>query len=145
MYKNDLEIIGNQLRTAKTIAVLGFSKYPNKTSREIANFLVDKGYTVIGINPTIEEPEIDGIKIYKNLSNYDGNIDIVNVFRKSNDIPEIIEDVLACNPKILWLQQGIRNDFAIRIVKEKGITVYQDMCIAVYHNLCKYQDLGMNG
>ncbi len=136
MHNDNLEIIGEQLRTAKTIAVLGFSNNPYKTSREIANFLRNKGYNVIGINPNIAENEIEGIKTYKSLLDYKGKIDIVNVFRRSEDIDEIIQDVIACNPKILWLQQGIRNDLAVKSVINKGIIVYQDMCIAVYCSLC---------
>ena len=136
MHNDNLEIIGEQLRTAKTIAVLGFSNNPYKTSREIANFLRKKGYNVIGINPNIAESDIEGIKTYKSLLDYKGNIDIVNVFRRSEDIDEIIQDVIACNPKILWLQQGIRNDLAVKNVIKKGIVVYQDMCIAVYCSLC---------
>lgn len=136
MNNSDLTSIEKNLRTAKTIAVLGFSKNPYKTSREIALFLKNKGYHVIGINPTIKETEIDGIKIYNNLKECPSKIDIVNVFRKSEDIPEIIDDVLNIHPKILWLQQGIRNDQAAQIVKDNGIIVYQDMCIAVYCSLC---------
>ncbi len=133
----ELENIENNLRTAKTIAVLGFSKNPYKTSREIASFLKNKGFQVIGINPTIYDDEIDGIKIYKSLRDFKEEIDIINVFRRSEDIPAIIDDVIYSNPKILWLQQGIRNDSAVQIVKSKGIIVYQDMCIAVYCSLCR--------
>lgn len=136
MHNEDLKVIENQLRTAKTIAVLGFSKYPNKTSRMIASILVSKGFKVFGVNPTIDENEIDGIKVYKSLKDINEQIDIVNVYRRSEDIPEIIDDVLAINPKLLWLQEGIRNDIAVKPVIEKGITVYQDMCIAVYCSLC---------
>ncbi len=136
MYDKELKIIEQQLRTAKTIAVLGFSKNPYKTSREIASLLVSKGYKVFGVNPTIDEKEIDGIKVFKSLKDINEQIDIVNVYRRSEDIPGIIDDVIAVNPKILWLQQGIRNDYAVKPVLDKGIIVYQDMCIAVYCSLC---------
>ena len=129
--------INEILRTAKTIAVLGFSKDPNKTSRQIADFLVDKGYTVYGVNPGIGRGVINGIEVFPKLTDIPFQIDIVDVFRRSADIPDIVDDVLKVKPVVLWLQQGIKNDDAVKPVIEAGTKVFQDMCIAVYYNLCK--------
>ncbi len=135
--KEELVEINEFLRTAKTIAVLGFSKDPDKTSRQIADFLVSNGYMVYGVNPNLGEVVINGIEVFPKLTDIPVQIDIVDVFRKSEDIDEIIDDVLKVEPTVLWLQQGIKNDKAVKPVIEKGIKVYQDMCIAVYYNLCK--------
>ncbi len=123
------------LKETKTIAVVGISRNPYKTSHSIAQFLRRVGYTVYGVNPNMDR-EIEGIKVYKSLRDIDGKIDIVNVFRRSEDIPEIIDDVLAVNPKVLWLQLGIQNDVAVKPVKEKGIITIQNTCIMVAYNSC---------
>ena len=131
----ELKEIEKILAESKKIAVVGISKNPDKTSREIADFLVDAGYEVVGVNPTFEGEDADGIKVYSKLTDIPFQIDIVNVFRRSGDIPELIDDILTVNPKALWLQLGIRNDKAVKPVFEKGITVIQDKCIKVYYNL----------
>lgn len=124
------------LREAETIAVVGFSKDKSKTSRQIALYLKSVGFNVIGINPTINEEYIDGIRIYKSLLDVEESIDIVDVFRKSEDIPQLIKDVQKVHPKVLWLQLGIRNDEAVEPLIKLGITVIQDTCIYVEHNNC---------
>jgi len=124
------------LKEAKSIAVVGFSKNKSKTSRQIAMFLKSVGYQIFAVNPTIDEMEIEGVPVFKSLLEIKERIDIVNVFRRSEDIPEIIEDVLAIKPKVLWLQLGIWNDAAVKPVKDSNITVIQDTCIYVEYNNC---------
>jgi len=122
------------LNESHTIAVFGISSNPSKTSRRIAEYLVNVGYKVVGINPTI--PHIENIDVYGSLSDVPFEIDIVDVFRKSEDIPNLIPDVLACNPKCLWLQLGIRNDEAVKPVEDANILVIQDYCIKIAHQEC---------
>jgi predicted CoA-binding protein len=122
------------LRDSKTIAVVGLSGNPIRTSRRIADFLLNKGCQIVGVNPTIENA--GDIKIYPNLRDVPFAIDIVDVFRRSEDIPELIPDVLAVRPKVLWLQSGIYNDKAVRPVIEAGIETIQDTCIYVSYNSC---------
>ena len=124
------------LKTSKTIAIVGISRFPHRVSREIADYLVKNGYEVVGVNPNRSFVEADGIVVYNSLKEIPFHIDIVNVFRKPEDIPEIIDDVLDINPKSLWLQLGIRNDDAVQVVVEKGIEVVQDLCIKIEHNIC---------
>ncbi len=133
--EKELQEIAEILFRAKTIAVVGISDNPARTSSEIAEFLVDKGYKVVGVNPLIERS--GRIKVYPRLQDIPFDIDIVDVFRRSEAIPELIPEILEKNPKVLWLQQGIRNDSAVSTVIEKGIYTIQDKCIAVYYNLCK--------
>ena len=131
----ELKDICSILKNARTIAVVGLSDSPERTSRQIAESLVRKGYQVVGVNPNISES--GGITVFPDLASIPFNIDIVDVFRRSETIPELIPDILNVMPKVLWLQQGIRNDAAVKPVLENNISVIQDKCIAVYWNLCK--------
>lgn len=124
------------LNDADNIAVVGFSRNPNRTSRHIAEYLRSKGYNVCAVNPGIQDDTVDGFPVYRSLTEIPVKIDIVDVFRKSEDIPGVIPDVLAVNPKVLWLQLGIRNDSAVEPVADAGITVIQDECILVKHQGC---------
>ncbi len=133
--EKEMKEICRILSEAKTIAVVGLSDNPERTSRQTAEFLVAKGYKVVGVNPLIQKSgEID---VYHDLTAIPFDIDIVDVFRRSETIPDLIGEILLKNPKTLWLQQGIKNDDAVKPVIEKGIATIQDKCIAVYYNLCK--------
>lgn len=134
---NELKNIAEILSSTKTIAVVGISRNPDRTSREIAHFLVAKGFNVVGVNPGFGPGFAGNINVYKNLRDIPHKIDLVNVFRKSEDIPQIVDDVLAIKPKTLWLQQGIRNDEAVQPVVDSGIETIQDKCIAVYYSLTR--------
>ncbi|MDR3610237.1 MAG: CoA-binding protein [Ignavibacteriaceae bacterium] len=123
------------IKESKTIAVVGISNKPGRDSGRIAVFLKARGYNVIGVNPV--QKDFDGIKIYKKLSDIEQDIDIVDVFRNSDSIPELIPDVLIKKPKVLWLQLGIRNDDAVKPAEEMGIQVIQDKCIAIEYNFCR--------
>lgn len=124
------------LEISKTIAVVGISSNPMRTSRDIAYYLIINGYDVVGVNPNKNITDADGIKVYNSLMEIPHKIDIVNVFRRSEDIPYIIPDVLMIKPKVLWLQLGIRNDKAVKEVIEQGIETVQDTCIKVAHSFC---------
>jgi predicted CoA-binding protein len=123
------------LKEAKTIAVVGISNKPGRDSGRIAVFLKNRGYNVIGVHPV--QKDFEGIKIYPKLTDIKEDIDIVDVFRNSKSIPDLIPDVLIKKPKVLWLQLGIRNDEAIKPAEEKGIQVIQDICIAMEYNYCR--------
>lgn len=121
--------IQNILKEVKSIAVVGISDKQNRPSRDIAEFLVSKGYNVVGVHPIIKE--VDGILVYKSLKDIPHQIDLVDVFLNSERIPSIIPDVLEIKPKYLWLQLGIRNDEAVKPAIENGIEVVQDRCIKI--------------
>jgi len=132
---NDVNIC-EILETSKTIAIIGLSSNPSKTSRMIAEYLVANGYNVLGVNPNKEFNDANGIEVFNSLDEISEPIDIVNVFRKSEDIPFIIDDVLKSKPKVLWLQLGIKNDKAVNPIIEKGIVTIQDQCIKIEHSYC---------
>jgi predicted CoA-binding protein len=123
------------LNSSKKIAVYGISSKAHKTSRKIAEYLKDNGYEVVGVNPAISKA--GDIDVYHSLKEIPFEIDIVDVFRRSEHIPELIDDVLSIKPKVLWLQLGIRNDEAVQPVKDAGIETIQDTCIKVMHSRCK--------
>ncbi|HEX2960642.1 MAG TPA: CoA-binding protein [Ignavibacteriales bacterium] len=123
------------LKESKTIAVVGISNKPGRDSGRIAQYLQQEGYNVVGVNPI--QKVFPGITVYPNLKDVPFKIDIVDVFRRSEAIAEIIPDVLEVKPRVLWLQLGIRNDEAVAPAIEAGIETIQDKCILVEHRFCR--------
>jgi predicted CoA-binding protein len=115
----------------KTVAVIGMSKNPEKEAYRIPEYLKSKGYRVIPVNPSADE--ILGEKAYKKLSEVPGPIDIVDVFRPSEDVPSYVDDVIAKKPKVFWLQLGIENTPAEEKVSASGIKVVYDRCMMAEH------------
>ena len=122
------------LKESKNIAVVGLSGNPSKISRLIASYLVSQGYNVAGVNPAISQE--GDITVYKSLAEVPFEIDIVNVFRRSETIPELLDDILKVHPKVVWLQAGIVCDSVISVLEENGIIGIQDNCIMVSHRNC---------
>lgn len=122
------------LKISKRIAVVGLSRNPFKTSRMIADYLIRNGYEIAGVNPNLND-DFD-IPVFKSLTDIPFDIDIVNIFRRSEDIPELIPDILEIKPRGVWLQLGIRNDDAVAPLIKNGITVIQDECIKIVHSMC---------
>ncbi|MCU7495112.1 MAG: CoA-binding protein [Ignavibacteria bacterium] len=123
------------LKESRNIAVVGISNKPGRDSGRIAQYLKDEGYNVVGVNPLVKE--FPGIKVYSSLKEVPFKIDIVDVFRRSEAIPEIMPDVLEVKPRVLWLQLGIRNDEAVAPASDLGIETIQDKCILVEHRFCR--------
>ena len=123
------------LKQSRTIAVIGISSKPGRDSGNIALFLKNRGYDVVGVHPVVKD--VFGIRVYQSLQEIEHEIDIVNVFRRSSAIPEIMDDVLLKKPKALWLQSGISNDEAVQPAIDAGIDVIQNSCIAIEYNLCR--------
>lgn len=127
------------LEDAKTIAVVGLSNKPDRTSYMVAAAMQNAGYTIIPVNPIIAGETVLGEKVLATLAEIDTPVDIVNVFRRSEDIPPVAEDTLAMKqkPKVFWMQQGISNDEAAKKVREAGIEAVSDLCIKVDHALLR--------
>ncbi|WP_127587594.1 CoA-binding protein [Paenibacillus koleovorans] len=115
----------------KTIAVVGLSDKPDRTSYMVSEAMQAKGYRIIPVNPNAAS--ILGEKVYATLLDIEEPVDIVNVFRRSEDIPPIAEQTVQMKhkPKAFWLQLGIENEEAGQLVAEQGITVIMDRCIKV--------------
>jgi uncharacterized protein len=125
------------LEEAKTIAVVGLSNKPERTSHMVAAAMQNAGYRIIPVNPTIAGETVLGEKAVASLSEIDEPVDIVNVFRRSEDVPPVAEEAVKLKPKALWLQQGIVNEEAAALAKQHGIEVIMDLCIKVDHALLR--------
>lgn len=123
------------LASAKTIAVVGISKNPEKPSYRVAEYLKNAGYDVIPVNPNYDE--VLSEKCYPDLRSVDVAIDIVDVFRKSEDVMPIAKEAAELGIKCFWMQLGIKNDEARKLLEEKGITVIDDTCIKIFHSSMK--------
>lgn len=121
------------LKTASTIAIVGLSPKDNRPSNMVGRYLVAAGYTVYPINPG--QNEILGEKCYPSLEALPFSVDIVNIFRKSEEVMPIVEEALALHqhPQAIWMQQGIRNEEAAQLARSKGILVIMDRCIKIDH------------
>ena len=117
------------LSTAKTIAVVGLSSKPDRPSYEVSEFLQQRGYRIVPINPN--ETEILGERAYPTLLDVpdDVTIDVVDVFRRPEHTPPVAEHAVARRAKMLWLQDGIANDETRRIAEDAGLRVVMDDCI----------------
>lgn len=120
------------LEEAETIAVVGLSPNPQRTSHMIARAMQQAGYRIIPVNPKLTETVL-GEKPYASLADIPESVDIVDVFRRSEYTPEIAKEAAAIKAKVLWLQQGVYNEEAYRIASEAGLTVIMDLCIKVDH------------
>ena len=125
------EVLRRVLTEARTIAVVGASSKPDRDSNGIFRKLKSVGYRVIPVNPN--ETDVDGERAYPSLVEVPGAIDIVNVFRRSEETPRIADSAVSKGAKVLWLQQGIRNDDAAARAAGGGLIVVMDLCIGVMH------------
>ncbi|MDB4954971.1 MAG: CoA-binding protein [Myxococcales bacterium] len=116
---------------ARTIAMVGASSNPERPSNAIMKQLLHAGYRVIPVNP--KETEVLGQRAYSSLGEIPDPIDIVDVFRRSEDTPAIADEAIAVHAKVLWLQLGVRNEAAAQRAEAAGLTVVMDKCIGATH------------
>jgi uncharacterized protein len=121
------------LRSARRIAVVGLSPKPERPSYGVASYLQRAGYTIIPVRPT--GTIILGEPVRPNLraAAVTGAIDIVNVFRRSEFVPALLDDLLAVRPRLVWMQMGIRHQPTAARLEAEGIAVVMDRCLAVDH------------
>jgi predicted CoA-binding protein len=121
------------LQSASTIAVVGASRDPNKAGGSVPYGLQRRGFRVIPINPFADE--LFGERVYRSLAEVPEKIDIVDVFRPSEDAPELARQAVAAGAKALWLQLGIRSEEARQIAEAAGLEFVEDQCTAVIGSL----------
>jgi len=119
------------LLSTKTIASVGLSSNTEKESYWIVSYLKDQGYHIIPVNPTATE--ILGEKAYPDLESVPEKIDVVQVFRKSEDVPPIVDDAIKVGAKVVWMQEGIVNQEAAQKAREAGLQVVMDACMRATH------------
>lgn len=119
------------LAEAETIAVVGLSDDPSRTSHRIAAYMQEAGYRVIPINPRIESAL--GERAYSSMGEVTERVDIVNVFRRSEEIPALADEAIERRPRAFWMQKGVSNPASARRLEDAGITTIQDLCIKTAH------------
>ena len=119
------------LMSAKTIASFGLSSNQEKESYWIVKYLQEQGYTIIPVNPTATE--IHGEKVYPDLESIPVKVDVVQVFRKSEDVPPVVDSAIAIGARVVWMQEGIVNEPAAQKAREAGLQVVMDACMRATH------------
>ncbi len=116
----------------KNIAVVGVSKSPEKPSHFVPRFLIEHGYTIIPVNPTI--PTVLAMRCFQKVSDIEDKVDVVDVFRRSEDVYSVVQDVIKKEGvSVLWLQEGIHNMDAEKLAIENGIDVVYNRCMMAEH------------
>ena len=119
------------LENHKTVAVVGLSPKPERDSHKVAQYLKEHGYRVVPVNPG--QKEILGARSYPNLKAIPFHIEIVNVFRRPEAIPPIVDDAIEIGADVVWMQLGIAHNQAAEKAREAGLEVVMNKCIKVEH------------
>jgi uncharacterized protein len=119
------------LQSAKTIAVVGLTDTPTRPSYGVSHYMQSQGYRIIPVNPNIVEWE--GEQAYPSLLKVPGKIDIVNVFRRSDAVPQVIEQAIQVKAPVIWMQEGVVHHKAAEKARQAGIFVVMDKCILKEH------------
>ncbi len=119
------------LKKYKTIAVVGLSSNPARASYEVTEYMRSAGYRIIPVNPN--ETEVLGEKSYARLEDVPGEIEIVNVFRRAEDVPPVVDSAIRVGAKVVWLQWGIETGEAAERARAAGLIVVENACVLVEH------------
>lgn len=137
MILTSLKDIERVLRGHRTVAVVGFHRDPSKPAHYVPEYLARRGYTVLPVNPALagRGESYFGHPVSPDLASLPGGAEVVEVFRRSDRVHEHLGDILAMTPlpKVVWLQQGIRDDAVAQTLSEAGIDVIQDRCMLADH------------
>ncbi len=125
----------NILGNAPSIALVGFSPKSNRPSNMVGRYLFAAGFTVFPVNPGVSE--IMGHTCYPDLASIPEKIDIVDIFRRSEDVLPIVQAAIDIKAKVIWMQQGIVNEAAALLAEKAGLTVIMDRCIKIDHQNMK--------
>ena len=126
---SDKQII--DILSMRTIAVIGMSKHSSKAAHYVPKYLLDNGYDITPVNPTADK--ILDIRCHDSVSEIDGLVDIIDVFRPSDQISSIIQDCIEKKPKVIWLQEGIHDFESEELARESGILVVFNRCMLAEH------------
>lgn len=133
MSYSDQEVIQRILRTARHIAVVGLTDDPARPSHFVPAYLQANGYHIIPINPTLSGTVL-GETIYASLADAPGPIDVVQIFRRSEEVEPIVEQAIAAGAKAVWMQLGISNEEAAAVAHAAGLDVVMNQCMKVQHS-----------
>jgi predicted CoA-binding protein len=132
---NEPDLARSLLRSAHTIAVVGYSAKPDRPSNSVSAYLRRHGYRVIPVNPQLRGANVDGERAYDQLVDIPGSeqIDFVDVFRRGEFLDGVVDDALACGMSAIWFQLGLGNVDAARRAESMGMRVVWDRCTAIEH------------
>lgn len=119
------------LKEYNSIAVVGCSRDPKKAAYKVPKYLKEHGYEIIPVNPYADE--ILEEKVYKTLSEIEVPVDIIDIFRPSEECLEVVREAIKLKPKVIWMQLGIINMEAAKLAEKYGIKVIMDKCILIEH------------
>ncbi|PYB68063.1 CoA-binding protein [Thermoplasma sp. Kam2015] len=125
---DDIEMI---LKNSRIVAVVGISDKPERDSYRVAKYLSENGYEIIPVNPAIES--WNGKKAYRDLTSIPVPVDVVDVFRKPEAVPEIVDQAILKGARVLWLQEGIQHKEAEERARKNGLLVVSDRCMMKEH------------
>ena len=130
-YVASSDAVAQILRGVKTIAVVGLSSNPMRPSYGVAEYLKTAGYRIIPVNPN--ETEVLGEKAYARLEDIPEQVDIVDVFRRAEEVPAVAESAIRIGAKVLWMQLGMENGGAAERARAAGLVVVENACLLVEH------------
>jgi len=119
------------LRHARSVALVGVSANPLRSSNFVATYLIRTPYRIYPVNPNYDE--VLGLRCYRSLRELPEVPDIVDCFRRAEDLPAVVEEAIEVGAKVVWFQLGLRNDQAARRAREAGLVVVQDRCLKIEH------------
>ena len=125
------QVIRDILTSANTVASVGVSSNPGKPSYGVVMYLKEQGYKIIPVNPIADT--IMGEKAYPNLADIPEPVDVVQVFRKPEDVPQVVDEAIKIGAKVIWMQEGISNDEAAKKAEKAGLRVVMDACMRAAH------------
>ena len=128
---NSDQMMKDILLSTRTIASVGLSSNMEKESYWIVSYLKEQGYRIIPINPTTDE--ILGEKTYPDLESVPEKIDVVQVFRRPEDVPPVVDSAIKVGAKVVWMQEGIVHEEAAQKAREAGLQVVMDACMRMTH------------
>jgi predicted CoA-binding protein len=123
--------IGEILSKSKVIAVVGLSDKGERASYRVASYLLEQGYTIIPVNPKISQWK--GIPAYASLSQVRETVDIIDIFRKSEFVSDIVDEAITLGASVIWMQLGVADEEAAKKARNAGLTVVMDRCLKIEH------------
>ena len=125
------DMLKDILQNSETIAVVRASDKPDRASYRVMNFLIAKGYDIYPVNPHLAGQSIQGRKVYASLKDIPQSIDIVDIFRRPEETPTIVDEALSISAKTIWMQLGVTNEAAAQTALKEGLNVVMDRCPAI--------------
>lgn len=131
-----METVDEILKQSQVIAVVGLSDRPGRPSHGVARYLQEEGYRIIPVNPQLDGPVL-GERSYPDLESVEENVDLVDIFRRPEHVPAVVESAIRAGARAVWMQLGIVHEEAARRAREAGLGVVVNKCTAIEHRILK--------